>query len=136
VPTFAGTLDSLEPIRAYVGAAAANAGLDSSKVYDLCMAVDEIATNIVTHGYEESGGSGSIDVEAAPESGSVVVRLFDSSPEYDPDERVVSDEELATELADRPIGGLGIFLVRKSVDEFRYARLDGRNVHTFRVKLP
>ena len=48
--TLPGTLDALQPIRDYVKDLAKGAGLDDSAVYNLCLAVDEIATNVVLHG--------------------------------------------------------------------------------------
>jgi serine/threonine-protein kinase RsbW len=136
VPSFPGTLDSLEGIRTFVGDAAARAGLDSGAVYRLSLAVDEIATNVVMHGYEENGCSGSIEIETAIEDGMLVVHMFDTSPEYTPDDHEVLPEDLAVPLEDREPGGLGLFLTSKSVDDFRYERRNGRNVHDFRVKLP
>jgi len=135
VPTFPGTLDSLEAIRTFVGDAAARAGLDSGAVYRLALAVDEVATNVVMHGYEENNCSGSIEVDSAIEDGALVVRMFDTSPAYTPDDHEVLQEDLARALEDREPGGLGLFLTVQSVDEFRYERRDGRNVHDFRVNL-
>ena len=53
--TVSGTLDSLKTIAAYVLSAAENAGLEKKPAYKLRLAVDEIATNIIVHGYEEAG---------------------------------------------------------------------------------
>jgi anti-sigma regulatory factor (Ser/Thr protein kinase) len=136
VPTFPGTLDSLEAIRTFVGDAAARAGLDSGAVYRLSLAVDEVATNVVMHGYQENSCSGSIEVDSAIEDGMLVVRMFDTSPEYTPDDHEVLPEDLSVPLEDREPGGLGLFLTAQSVDDFRYERLDGRNLHDFRVNLP
>jgi serine/threonine-protein kinase RsbW len=136
VPTFPGTLDSLEALRNFVGDAAARAGLDSGAVYRLSLAVDEVATNVVIHGYQENGCSGSIELDSAIEDGMLVVRMFDTSPEYTPDDHAVLPEDLAVPLEDREPGGLGLFLTTQSVDDFRYERRDGRNLHEFRVNLP
>jgi len=136
MPTFAGTLDSLEPIRAFVGQAAAKAGLDSAAAYRLCLAVDEIVSNVVTHGYDEAGRSGAIEIDAAVEAGALVVRMYDTSAGYTPGDHVVPPDELAAPLETREPGGLGLFLARQSVDELRYERVGGRNVHDFRVRLP
>jgi serine/threonine-protein kinase RsbW len=136
MPTFPGTLDSLEGIRIFVGDAAARAGLGSEAIYRLSLAVDEVATNVVMHGYQKNGGSGTIELDTAIENGVLVVRMFDTSPEYTPDDHTVLPEHLTKPLADREPGGLGLFLAGQSVDEFRYERRDGRNVHDFRVNLP
>ena len=58
-----GTLDSLAVIREYVKAAADEAGLDGRRAYRLQLAVDEIATNIVNHGYSEAGITGSVRIQ-------------------------------------------------------------------------
>ena len=65
--TLPGTLDALSPIRDYVKAAAASAGLDHTATYNLLLAVDEIATNVVLHGYEEAGLQGDISIAATHE---------------------------------------------------------------------
>ena len=52
VLTLPGNFDALSPIRDYVKAAANAAGLDHTATYNLLLAVDEIATNVVVHGYE------------------------------------------------------------------------------------
>jgi serine/threonine-protein kinase RsbW len=136
MPIFAGTLDSLEPIRDYVSGAAARAGLESSATYKLCLAVDEIATNVVLHGYEEAGLTGDIDVESAIANGALVVSMRDTSARYAPDAHVVTEEDLAAPLEARDPGGLGLYLVKQSVDEFSYTHADGYNLHRFHVHLP
>ena len=75
---FPGTLDSLAPVRAYVVEAARAAGLDSRRIYNLCLAVDEIATNIVLHGYEEVGLKGDIIIEALQERGRLLHEEIDT----------------------------------------------------------
>ncbi|MFM7580154.1 MAG: ATP-binding protein, partial [Microcystaceae cyanobacterium] len=62
--TVPGTLDSLAPIAEYVMAVATEAGLEKKAVYKLRLAVDEMASNIIIHGYEEAGLTGEIDLTA------------------------------------------------------------------------
>ena len=131
--TFPGTLDSLAPIRTYVGEVARAAGLDSSKAYRLCLAVDEIATNIVLHGYEEAGLEGDIVVEALEEPGQLIIRLLDHGRAYDPE--LVPEPDLADPL-NQPTGGWGVFLSKTGVDQFSYTATDSGNVHRFVVELP
>lgn len=131
--TFAGTLDSLAPVRAYVTDAARAAGLDASRTYNLCLAVDEIATNIVLHGYEEVGLKGDIIVEALQEHGQLTIRLVDHGRTYDPGQ--VAKPDLENPLM-QDIGGWGIFLSKASVDQFDYTSTDSGNVHLFVMQLP
>ena len=130
---FPGTLDSLALVRAYVHEAARVAGLDSAKIYNLCLAVDEIATNIVLHGYEEVNLKGDIVVEALQERGQLIIRLLDHGRTYDPEQ--VPKPDLENPLK-QTIGGWGVFLGRNGVDQFDYTSTDSGNMHRFVLRLP
>jgi serine/threonine-protein kinase RsbW len=132
--TFAGTLDSLGEIGRYLDEESSAAGLSRQQAYNLRLAVDEVATNIVVHGYQENAQSGEIVVRMETSDEAVTVTLEDTSPPFDPTRRAMpTDEDLTKPLEDRKIGGLGIFLAMKSVDQFRYERRGNRNLNTFVV---
>lgn len=128
-----GTLDSLALVRAYVAEAARTAGLDSARTYNLCLAVDEIATNIVIHGYEEVGLKGDIVVEALHQRGQLIIRLLDRGRTYDPDQ--IPGPDLENPLKQQT-GGWGVFLGKTGVDQFDYSSTESGNVHRFIVHLP
>ena len=130
--TLPATLDSLVVVRAYVAEAARSAGLDSRKTYNLCLAVDEIATNIVIHGYEEVGLKGDIVLNASHESGQLIIRLLDHGRTYDPDR--VPQPDLEDPLKQQT-GGWGVFLGKTCVDHFDYTSSTSGNVHRFVVQL-
>ena len=130
-----GTLGSLGPIREFVKEAAAEAGLDSKRTYRLQLAVDEISSNIVIHGYEEHGLTGDVEVRAEIAPDSLTITLIDSAVAYNPLNRP-EPEDLDAPLENRMIGGLGVYLAIKNVDEFFYRYLDGYNHNLFVVKLP
>ena len=130
--TLPGTLDSLKAIRDYVEAAASASKLDARRAYRLSLAIDEIATNIITHGYNESGSSGQIEVHAVQTAEGLEITIEDSSPAFDPFSRG-EPAGLDAPLEERNIGGLGIFLAIKNVDEFRYEYVDGQNRNIFVV---
>jgi serine phosphatase RsbU (regulator of sigma subunit)/anti-sigma regulatory factor (Ser/Thr protein kinase) len=133
--TFPGTLDALSPIRDYVKAAAEAAGLDHSAAYNLVLAVDEIATNVIVHGYEEAGLKGDISIETARHEDSLVIQLADTGKSYDPHAHPEPDDVgLFKGLGDRPIGGLGIMLAKDGVDDLQYQSTDRGNVHRFIVR--
>ncbi len=132
--TVPGTLEALGDIRAYVTNAAGLAELDDKRTYRLALAVDEIATNIVTHGYQESNTSGNIGVSASVEDGSLFIILSDTAPPYDPLQRPEPDD-LDAPLAERQMGGLGVFLARQNTDEYRYEYADEQNRNIFVVYL-
>jgi len=132
-----GELDSLGAIGRYVHDAALAVGLDRAAAYKLRLAVDEIATNVVVHGYQEGGVSGLVTVSAVIDGQTLTIAVEDTARPFDPTARALPDEEeLDLPLEERPIGGLGVLLARESVDEFRYERVDGRNRTIFVVKRP
>lgn len=123
-----GKLDSLGKIREYVKSAAKEAGLEKKASYNLCLAVDEIATNIITHGYNDNGLEGNIYVETKIDEQSLTIYIEDTAIPFDPKKKeVVTQEDLQKSLEERPIGGLGIHLVQESVDEFIYEYKGDRN---------
>jgi anti-sigma regulatory factor (Ser/Thr protein kinase) len=132
--TVPATLDSLGAIAEYVLAAAASAGLDRRASYRLRLAVDEIVTNIIVHGYGDAELSGTLELRADFDERALTVSIEDSGLPYDPRLTPVPDTSLP--LEERPIGGLGVYLALKSVDEFLYERVGDRNRSTFKMHLP
>ncbi|NJK59965.1 MAG: ATP-binding protein [Oscillatoriales cyanobacterium SM2_1_8] len=132
---FPGTLESLAGIADYVLAAAAHSGLDKRATYRLRLAVDEVATNIVAHGYVEAGLSGHIQVVATTHSDRLQVILEDTAIPYNPLTQATPDN-LDTPIAERPLGGLGVFLTIQGCDRFAYEYHDGHNRNIFEMNLP
>lgn len=130
--TLPGNLDSLDAIADYVIQAAAEAGLNKKASYKLRLAVDEIATNIITHGYDESGLQGDLFLSVNIDQSTLKLTIEDSGISFDPYSRKLpSEEDLKRELSDRAIGGLGLFLAIKEVDKFLYERVNDRNRNIF-----
>ena len=133
--TFPGTLDSLDDIRQLVKAQAQQAGLGKKPTYQLLLAIDEIATNIITHGYEAAGTEGPLDVLTELADDQLRVTLEDEAAAFDPLKHQMPTEEFfARPLEDRPIGGMGIHLTVNGVDEFKYEYAGNRNRNIFIMK--
>lgn len=129
-----GELESLKAVRDYVLNAAALAGLDKVLTNRLRLAVDEIVTNSIVHGYNESGTDGDVLIEARVDQDRLTVVVEDTGPYYDPTQhRMPTSEDLSQPLDTREIGGLGIFLVINNIDEFHYERAGDRNRNIFVV---
>lgn len=123
-----GKLDYLGEIRQYVKSAAKEAGLEKKASYNLFLAVDEIATNIITHGYDDNELEGNIYVQTEIDEKTLTVYIEDTAIPFDPKKKeAVTQEDLQKSLEERPIGGLGIHLVYESVDEFIYEYKGDRN---------
>jgi anti-sigma regulatory factor (Ser/Thr protein kinase) len=122
--------DSLSTLRKYVTEAAHIAGLESQYMHRLRLAVDEVAANIIMYGYAENPEPGVIDVTATIDDEQLTVVLQDTGVPYDPTQRIMPDN-LDNPLETREIGGLGIYLAIRNVDEFSYRRIDDRNINKF-----
>jgi anti-sigma regulatory factor (Ser/Thr protein kinase) len=125
-----GTLAALEPLGEFVHAAAREAGFDRHAAYRLHLAVDEVATNTVTHGYEERGIKGELYLSAEIDPAALRIHLEDTGAPYDPTQRA-DPKDLDKPLEERGVGGLGIFLAKRNVDAFLYERRGDRNRVTF-----
>jgi len=108
--------EHLAKIRHFVEHTAAALGAGQEEIDDLVLAVDEAATNVIVHGYQCQPGL--IEVEVGRQGDALLVRLRDGAPLFDPTLLPMPDVTLPLEM--RPLGGLGIFLMRQSVDEMTY----------------
>ncbi|HOB61865.1 MAG TPA: ATP-binding protein [Candidatus Competibacteraceae bacterium] len=133
----AADLAALPALRQWVEQACRDAGLDEAASYRLILAVDEIATNIVTHGYAEAGLSGDIALTIERTDRTLTVILEDGGVAYDPRTRSMPTAlDLDQPLEERDLGGLGIFLALQGVDRFDYQRCDDRNRNILAMNLP
>jgi serine/threonine-protein kinase RsbW len=134
---FRASQDELEAIRAFLSDAGSNAGLDSGKIYKLCLAADEIATNIIVHGFIEEGvEGGSLEIDVRVENDVLVTTLSDAAVAFNPLKRATpTEEDLALPPEMRPIGGLGIMMAKNSVDEYVYKHENGMNQNILKMKL-
>ncbi len=94
------------------------------------IAAEEIFVNIAGYAYKVGTGMAVVGVELHPEQPSVDITFIDHGVPYDPLAKADPDITLCAE--DRQIGGLGIFMVKKSMDEVKYEYLDGCNILTMK----
>jgi anti-sigma regulatory factor (Ser/Thr protein kinase) len=121
----AAELSELETIRRFVEQRCAALRVDPSVTYDLLLAVEEIAANIIVHGYRRQPGT--IDVTARQIADGLEIRLRDRAPPFDPTHLPAPD--LHAPLTRRPLGKMGIHLARQLVDSMTYERTpDGANL--------
>ena len=89
------------------------------------IALEELFVNIAHYAYPDSEGEVEIEVETDKDKRKIIITLIDSGIPYDPLKNEDPDITLAAD--DRPIGGLGIFMVKKSMDDMVYEYKDGKN---------
>lgn len=101
-------------------------------VFNVNLVLEEAVVNVINYAYPKEQHE-SIYLTAKLHEGSIVFVLTDSGLEFDPTEVPEADITLSAE--DRPIGGLGIFLIRQIMNEVSYERIDGKNVLRLSKKL-
>lgn len=92
------------------------------------IAVEEIFINIANYAYNPDTGSAVIRVEVADDPVSVKLVFIDKGVPYDP--LAKKDPDITLSAEERDIGGLGIFMVKKNMDEIHYEYKDGQNILT------
>jgi len=125
-------LDNLADIRRFVEITAMALGASQDATDDLVQAVDELAANIIQHGYR--GSPGFIEIEMKPEQDALVICLRDQAQLFDP--TLVPPPDLALPLEKRALGGLGIHIARQCADSMTYRiTAEGGNELTLRKKM-
>ena len=114
---FSCSLNNLEKICDYVTDYANQAGLTEAEVYAVQLAVDEAATNIIEHGYGQECPN-RIDVTCEILENGLKVVIYDDAEPFDPTS--VPEPEINVSLEDIKPRGLGIFFMRKMMDEVEY----------------
>lgn len=92
------------------------------------LAVEEIFVNIANYAYNPETGPATVRVEVKPDGSAVSITFIDRGVPYDPLAKADPDVTLSAEQ--RAVGGLGIFLVKKSMDDIRYEYVNGSNILT------
>lgn len=97
------------------------------------IAVEEVFVNIAHYAYAPGVGEATVCVEVEEANRCAVIRFMDAGKPYDPLSR--EDPDVTLSVEEREVGGLGIFMVKKSMDEVSYAYEDGQNILTIRKRL-
>lgn len=120
----AAELENLADIRRFIEESATALGVPPATVREMVLATDEVATNIVVHGYRGQGGIIEIEIERDGEA--LLIFLRDTAAPFDP--ASIATPNIDLPLEERTPGGLGIYLVRQIVDELRHrSRPEGGN---------
>ena len=127
-------LESLEGFMQFVNTSARDAGFPDKRVQEIELAVEEALVNIFNYAYPDRD-NGDVEVTCGLDGqGRLIIEIRDSGIPFDAGTQ--SGPELNATIAERKIGGLGIFLIRKMADEMRYRREGEENVLTLFILKP
>lgn len=123
--TIANRLDQIGPLARHATAFLQSNEVDPDATFAVDLALEELVSNVIKYGYK-NGDSKEIYVRLDVGRDQIKLLLEDSAPPFNP--LNLPEPDLDKPIEQRPIGGLGVFLVRKTVDRIEYERLDDRNV--------
>ncbi|MBQ4428089.1 MAG: ATP-binding protein [Oscillospiraceae bacterium] len=125
--TLTATTENIAAVTAFVDEELEKLDCSMKAQMQIDVAIDELFSNIAFYAYE-NGGDATVRFDYA--DGVVTLTFIDSGKPYDPTKKDDPDTTLSAE--ERQIGGLGIFLVKKTMDSLDYRYEDGKNVLTIK----
>ena len=132
--TIEATLEQIKPVTDFINAQLKELGCSRRIRIQVDVAVDEIFGNIARYAYNPATGPATVCVDVEKEPLSVIISFIDRGVPYDPlSAEFVDTTHLSAK--ERPIGGLGLFLVKNTMDEISYRYQDGQNILTIRKKI-
>lgn len=129
VLSLANDLRDLAGAAVRIDAFCAGHGLAEEIAFEVNLAADELLTNVISYGYDDDGEH-RIDLVLRLEGSTLVVEIADDGREFNP--LHAPEPDIGAPLHERAIGGLGIHLVRKTMDSMAYKRQAGRNIVTLK----
>ena len=115
--TFPAKFEVLNEIRDLVAQTAREGGFSEKAIYSLQLAADEAASNVIEHAYQGVADA-SFDMTCDMQADVIVISLHDLGRPFDLSQ--VKQPDIHADLSDRQIGGLGVYLMRKLMDEVSY----------------
>ena len=131
--TIAATVENIEAVTDFVNEQLESLDCPMKAQMQIDIAIDELFGNIAHYAYNPEIGEATVRVEVVENPLSVVITFIDNGVPYDP---LKNDDPDTTLSADeREIGGLGIYMVKKSMDDITYEYKDGKNILKIRKNL-
>ena len=131
--TIAATVENIETVTAFVEEQLEALDCPVKAQMQINIAIDELFGNIAHYAYNPDVGEATVRVEVVEEPLSVVITFIDKGVPYDP--LAAADPDTSLPAEERALGGLGIFMVKKSMDEVTYRYENGSNILSIRKKL-
>ena len=131
--TVEASTENLSKVTAFIDELLEQADCPMKTQLQIDLAIEEIFVNIAHYAYAPEKGDATVCVELTEKPRSTRITFIDRGKPYDP--LAAADPDVSAPAADRRIGGLGVFLVKKTMDDVQYAYRDGQNILTIRKAL-
>ena len=124
--TLDATVDNIEKVTEFVNEQLEGCGCPMKAQMQIDVAIDELFGNIAHYAYQPKVGAATVQVETEDAPPAVTITFIDSGVPYDPLKK--EDPDVTLSAGERSAGGLGIFLVKKTMDDILYEYKDGKNI--------
>ena len=124
--TIAATVENIEVVTDFVNQQLEELACPMKAQMQIDIAIDELFSNIAHYSYNPEIGQATVRVEVVENPLAVTITFIDNGIPYDP--LAKKDPDLTLSAEERQIGGLGIYMVKKSMDEITYEYKDGQNI--------
>ena len=131
--TLAATLENIETVTDFVNEELEALECPMKVQMQIDIAIDELFGNIAHYAYNPEVGDATVRVEVSEDPLAVVITFIDNGVPYDPLAKDDPDTTLSAE--ERQIGGLGVYMVKKTMDDITYEYKNGQNILTIKKKL-
>lgn len=127
------TKEALIEAIAFVEQVLVDMGCEDKEVFQITVSLDEMFINITDYAYANNKETGTVEIMSDYENGIFTIELIDEGIPFNPLEK--ADPDVSIPLEDRAEGGLGIFMVKKCMDEVSYRREENKNIFTMKKHL-
>ena len=131
--TLAATVENIETVTEFVNAQLELIDCPIKVQMQIDIAIDELFGNIAHYAYNTEVGNATVRVEISEAPLAVIITFVDNGVPYDPLGK--NDPDITLSAEEREIGGLGIYMVKKSMDEITYEYKDGQNILTIKKNI-
>ena len=129
----AATVENIETVTDFVNEQLEALDCPMKAQMQIDVAIDELFGNIAHYAYNPDVGDATVRVEVTEEPLAVVITFIDKGVPYDP--LAKADPNITLSAEEREIGGLGIFMVKKTMDDITYEYKDGQNILTIKKNI-
>lgn len=131
--TLQATLENIPAVTAFIDEQLEALNCPMKAQMQIDVAIDELFSNIARYAYVPGTGDVTVRLDTQEQPKAVIITFIDSGTPFNPLDAEAPDISLSAK--DRPIGGLGIHLVRKTMDDMHYERADNQNVLSIQKNL-
>ena len=128
--TVEAAIENIEKVTEFINAELEALDCSFKAETQIDVAIDELFGNIARYAYSPETGKATVRIEVEENPLSVIITFIDNGRPFNPLEK--SDPDITLSAEEREIGGLGIFLVKKTMDMIEYDYRDGQNILTIR----